>query len=156
MKKIILNILKILSVIAIIALLVLLIIKINNDAKKLEEADKINLNIEAEAQYMTQKATSKLSQIKKEVETKLGKEVEYADIGNVLDIDLYFVVKEGNEYKYVIKKVENEKEVFLVASSPDEEGKYIISLDKIELKDCVYTDIEKYSLDKDGKITYEK
>ncbi len=156
MKKIILSILKILSVIAIIALFALLVIRINKDAKMLKEEDKLQLNVEAEAQYMTQKATSKLNQIKKEIETELGKTVEYADTGNVLDIDIYFVVKEGNGYKYVVKKIEGEKEIFSIANSADEEGKYIVSLDKIELKDCVYTEIENYSLDKDGKILYEK
>lgn len=155
MKQVLANILKFVSIVAVIALGVLLIIKIKDDTlieKSIYEEER---NTDIESEFMIKNATKKLEAIKKEIEQELNIEVELADSGNVNQIDIYFVTKVEEDYRYIVKKVqENGTEVFAISQNNNEDGRYIVSLEAIGLNECIYTNLEDYNVDKQGVITY--
>ena len=61
-----------------------------------------------------------------------------------------------NDYKYIIKEKEENVEKFKVAQDNDESAKYIVSMSLLKLDTCIYTNIKDYTIDKSGKITYNK
>ncbi len=103
---------------------------------------------------MCDNATQKLNSIVEKIESNIDAEIEIADIGSLSDIDIYFVTKQDNEYKFIVKESIDGKESFRVAEDNENDAKYIVSLDRIGIDNCIYTDLKDYSIDKEGNITY--
>ena len=154
MKNILLGVLKFLIFVVIIFLGILLILKIKDDTiKEKNNAERLQ-NIKIESEYVINNSNKLLSDIKKKIEDELNVKVELADVGSISDIDIYFVTLVNNEYKNIILKQVDGKEKFEIAEDNYADGKYIVGLNAIELEELVYTNIENYSVDKEGKITY--
>lgn len=155
MKKFFHWIFRIVMLIAVIGLGVLLALKLNKDALETKAQVEKEEQITSESETMVVDATTLLQDIKHNIEKDTGVTVEMADTGSMGQIDIYFVTKVGEEYKYIVKnKTEDGTEKFDVAQTPEQGGTYIVSLDALGLKNCVYTDVNNYILDKDGNIQY--
>ena len=155
MKKIFICIEKIAIIAVIILLGILLILKIKNDTMTEKQNDELAQNIQVESEYIIQNAMNKLNDIKDIIQKDVGQNVELADSGNITSIDIYFVVKENNEYKYIVKKNEDGQEKFSIAKTSDEEGRYIVSIENLGFDKCVYTNVQDYNIDDSGVITYK-
>lgn len=138
----------------IIAITVFLVLKIKDDTIAEKNKDIENQNIQVESEYMCENATQKLSTIIEKIETSIDAKVEIADIGSLSDIDIYFVVNQNEDYKYIVKQTIDGKEEFKIAENDENDAKYIVSLDKIGLDNCIYTNLKNYTIDKEGNITY--
>ena len=156
MKKVLSVIFRIIIIAVIILLGVLLVLKLRKDTITEKQNDELEQNIQVESDYIIQNAMSKLNDIKNIIQEDIGKNVELADSGNISDIDIYFVVKDGDSYKYITKKNENNEEKFSVAQTSDEEGKYMVSLESLGFDSCIYTNVQDYSINNAGVIMYKK
>lgn len=138
----------------IIAITVFLTLKIKDDTIVEKNKDIEKQNIKVESEYMCENATQKLSAIIEKIETSIDAKIEIADIGSLSDIDIYFVTKKDEEYKYIVKETIDGKDNFKVAENNEDEARYIVSLDKIGIDNCIYTYLRNYIIDKQGNITY--
>ncbi len=154
MKKVFVSIVRIIIIFVIILLGVLLVFKIKNDTIIEKQNDELDQNVQAESEYIIENAMGKLSEIKDMIQEDIGQNVELADSGNITNIDIYFVVKDGESYKYIVKKNEDGEEKFAIAQSSNEEGRYIISTESLGFDDCIYTSAQDYNIDDSGVITY--
>ena len=156
MNKITRNICTVLGTIILVALAILVVIKLARDfiAEKSKDIDYINVINEQE--YICLNGTKNIENIKDEIEKDIGKKVEISDTGSLDAIDIYFVVKDGNTYKYITKIKENENEKFEIAQDTENDARYIVPINKIGIDVFVYTELKDYSIDKDGNITYTK
>lgn len=155
MKQVFTSILKFISIVAVIALGVLLVIKIKNDTLIEKKIYEENENIQLESEYIVEKANDKLASIIEIIEAEIDANIELADSGSISELDIYFVTKVENDYRYIVKKVqENGTEIFAISQDNNEDGRYIVSLEAIGLDECIYTDLADYNIDKQGVITY--
>lgn len=155
MKQVFTSILKFISIVAVIALGVLLVIKIKNDTLIEKNIYEENENIQLESEYIVKKANDKLASIIETIEAEIDVNIELADSGSISELDIYFVTKVENDYRYIVKKVqENGTENFAISQDNNEDGRYIVSLEAIGLDECIYTDLADYNIDKQGVITY--
>lgn len=155
MKRVFTSLLKILCIAAVIALGVLLILKIKEDTLIQKSIYEEAQNVQIESEYMLDIANKKMAQIKEEVETILNTEVELADSGSISQTDIYFVAKVENDYRYIIKKVQDDgTQTFAISQDNNEDGRYIVSIEAIGLDKCVYTNLADYNIDNQGVITY--
>lgn len=113
-------------------------------------------NIQAESEFLCDRATKKLTTLIDEIETNLKVNIEVADIGSLEENDIYFVTPVGANYMYITKTKVEDKDTFAIATDNAKDSKYIVSLKTIGLDECVYTNIKDYSIDKSGKITYNE
>lgn len=113
-------------------------------------------NIQAEAEFLCDRATKKLTTLIDEIETNLKVNIEVADIGSLEENDIYFVTPVNANYMYITKTKVEDKDTFAIATDNAKDSKYIVSLKTIGLDECVYTNIKDYSIDKSGKITYNE
>lgn len=155
MKRVFTSLLKILCIAAVIALGVLLILKIKEDTLIQKSIYEEAQNVQIESEYMLDIANKKMAQIKEDVETILNTEVELADSGSISQTDIYFVAKVENDYRYIIKKVQDDgTQTFAISQDNNEDGRYIVSIEAIGLDECVYTNLADYNIDNQGVITY--
>lgn len=156
MKKVLSITLRIIIIAVIILLGVLLVLKLKSDTITEKQNDELAQNIQVESDYIIENAMNKLNEIKNVIQEDIGQNIELADSGNISDIDIYFVVKDGDNYKYVVKKNENNEEKFSIAQTSDEEGKYMVSLESLGFDSCIYTNVQDYTINNAGVITYKK
>ena len=149
MKKFVINLLRVLIVVAILILTVLLVVKVKKDTLAEKEKQEYIENVRVESESICKVANEQFNKIK-----EVDKNIVIADTGNLTKIDLYFVVEENGNYKYVVRKKVDDKDKYAVAEDNAQEGKYIISIDALGIKNCVYTNIDNYCIDEDGIITY--
>ena len=154
MKKFFSILLTIIVLIIFVGLGILLGLKLKSDMMIEKEQDIQRQNIQAESEYLCDSSNKKLSEIIAEIEQELNIKVEVADIGSLDNIDIYFVTKVDNDYKYIVKEQVDGNEKYKVAEDNSEEAKYIVSLKTLEFDTCIYTKLKDYSIDKYGKITY--
>lgn len=155
MKRVFTSLLKILCIAAVIALGVLLILKIKEDTLIQKSIYEEAQNVQIESEYMVDIANKKMAQIKEDVEAILNTEIELADSGSISQTDIYFVVKVENDYRYIIKKVQDDgTQTFAISQDNNEDGRYIVSIEAIGLDKCVYTNLADYNIDNQGVITY--
>ena len=155
MKRVFTSILKFLCIVAVIALGVLLILKIKDDTLIQKSIYEEAQNIKIESEYLLEIANDKLAIIKDEIEENLNAEIEIADSGSISQLDIYFVTKVENDYRYIVKKIQEDgKETFAISQDNNEDGRYIVSLEAIGLDECMYTDLADYNIDNQGVITY--
>lgn len=138
----------------IIAITVFMILKIKDDtlAEKNKDIDRQNAKVESE--YVCDNATQKLKTIIEKIEDSIDAKIEVADIGSLDCIDIYFVTKQDNNYKFIVKETIDGRETFKISEDNENDAKYIVPLDKIGMDNCIYTEISNYSIDKKGNITY--
>lgn len=154
MKQVFIGLVRFLSVLVIIGLTILLVLKIKEDTLEIKKLDEEAQNIQIESEYYINLAMSNLDEVKGDIEKDINAEVELADTGALSQIDIYFVTKVDNQYKYIVKKQIDGVEKYAIAENSSEDGKYILSVEALGLKDTIYTKIENYNVDKDGLITY--
>lgn len=155
MKRVFTSLLKILCIAAVIALGVLLILKIKEDTLIQKSIYEEAQNVQIESEYMVDIANKKMAQIKEDVEAILNTEIELADSGSISQTDIYFVVKVENDYRYIVKKVQDDgTQTFAISQDNNEDGRYIVSIEAIGLDKCVYTNLADYNIDNQGVITY--
>ena len=154
MKKFVISLLRVLIVVAILILTVLLVVKIRKDTLAEKEKQEYIENVRVESESICKFANEQFNKIKEAVKKDVNKNIVLADTGNLTKIDLYFVVEENGNYKYVVRKKVDDKDKYAVAEDNSQEGKYIISIDALGIKNCVYTNIDNYCIDEDGIITY--
>ena len=156
MKKFLSGMITFLGVLLVIFLTVFVVWKIRKDTL-IEKGKDIDMqNSIAESEYLCNIANENISAIKKQIESDVEQSVEVADIGSLDKTDIYFVTKVDNEYKYIIKEKEENVEKFKIAQDNDASAKYIVSMSLLKLDTCIYTNIKDYTIDKSGKITYNK
>lgn len=140
--------------IILIALCIVLMFKIKDEflvQKALyEEAE----NKRVESEYILNVSNKKLEAIKTRIEEELNIEVELADVGAISEVELYFVTKVDNEYKYIVSGFRADGTEFFEIAKADNFGKYIVSLEAIGLNECIYTEAKDYNVNKLGEITY--
>ncbi len=156
MNKITRNICSVIGIIILGILAAFIIIRLVKDVNYEKTQDVNNMNIQSEQKYICSIASENLKNIKDEIEKDIGKKVEIADTGSLDAIDIYFVVKEDNTYKYVVKTKEDEMEKYKVAQNNEEDARYIIPINNLGIDICVYTELKDYVIDKNGNITYTK
>ena len=155
MKRFFSGLLKVVCIAIVIALGVLLILKIKDDTLIQKNMYEETQNIQVESEYMLGIANDKIAKIKEEIEKAINTKIEVADSGSISQIDLYFVAKVEEDYRYIIKKIDEDgTEVFAISKDNNENGRYIVSLEAIGLDECMYTDLADYSIDNQGVITY--
>lgn len=154
MKQVFICIFKVLSILGVIALTVLLVLKIGRDTLEIKKIDERDQNIQIESEYYINLAMSTLDEIKGEIEKDINTEIELADTGSLAQIDIYFVAKIEDEYRYIVQTEIDGVQKFAISKDNNEEGKYILSLDSLGIKDNIYTKIENYNVNKNGLITY--
>lgn len=151
---------KVIGILIAIAILValgyLLIRKIKADTIAQRDLQIESNNIQAEAEFLCDRATKKLTTLIDEIETSLKVNIEVADIGGLNENDIYFVTPVGANYMYITKTKVEDKDTFAIATDNAKDAKYIVSLKTLGLDECVYTNIKDYSIDKTGKITYNE
>lgn len=152
--------LRILGVLVGVAMLVILaymlVLKVKKDTTTLRNEDIIKQNTQAEAEYLSTKATNTLKSIIDKIETELKVNIEVADVGSLETNDIYFVTNVEGQHMYIVKEVIDEKDSFKIASDNFQDAKYIISLKTIGLDERIYTRLEDYVIDKEGNITYNE
>lgn len=111
-------------------------------------------NIQAEAEFLCDRANQKLTELIDNIESSLKVNIEIADIGSLENNDIYFVTLVGKNYMYIVKNTVDGKDVFAIAKDNAQDAKYIVSLKTLGLDECEHTNIKDYSIDKNGKITY--
>lgn len=156
MKKVFVNIAIVIIIAVIILLGVLLVLKIKNDTMTEKQNDELAQNIQVESEYIIENAMSKLDEIKNIIQEDIGQNVELADSGNITNIDIYFVIKDGDSYKYIVKQNDNGEEKFAIAQTSNEDGRYVVSPESLGFDECVYTNANDYNIDDSGVITYKK
>lgn len=155
MKKFLSVLATIIGVIALVILAVFLVLKIRNDTMLEKEKDIEKQNIIAESEYLCAIANDRIDALKDNIEKELNMNIEIADVGSLDKMDIYFVTKVDNDYKYIVKSVEDNKDVFTIAQNNGEEAKYIVSIKALGLDQCIYTKLNNYNIDKEGNITYQ-
>ena len=140
--------------VAVIVLAVLLIMKICSDASAKKQSDEELLNTQNEYEYFCKKSTEFIKNLKSKIEESIGTKVELAETGSLKDIDIYFVVKQDEQYKYVVEQYVDNTQKFKIVEDESKEAKYILSVDVLGFKDCLYTNIANYNVDKDGNVEY--
>lgn len=156
MNKITRNICTVLGTIILVLLAILVVIKLARDFNAEKSKDIDYINVINEQEYICLNGTKNIENIKDEIEKDIGKKVEIADTGSLDVIDIYFVVKDGNTYKYITKIKENEIEKFEIAQDTEKDARYIVPINKIGIDVFVYTEPKDYTIDKYGNITYTK
>ena len=155
MKRVFTSLLKFFCIAAVIALGILLILKIKEETLVQKSIYEEAQNVQIESEYMLDIANKKMAQIKDEIETILNTEVELADSGSISQIDIYFVAKVENDYRYIVKKVQEDgTQTFVISQDNNEDGRYIVSIEAIGLDECMYTNLANYNIDNQGVITY--
>lgn len=155
MKRFFSGLLKVVCIAIVIALGVLLILKIKDDTLIQKNMYEETQNIQVESEYLLEIANDKLAIIKEEIEENLNAEIEIADSGSISQLDIYFVAKVEEDYRYIVKKIQEDgKETFAISQDNNEDGRYIVSLEAIGLDECMYTDLADYNIDNQGVITY--
>lgn len=155
MKRVFTGILKFLCITAVIALGVLIVLKIKDDTLVQKSMYEEAQNEQIESKYILEVANNKMAKIKEEVENAINTKVELADSGSISQIDLYFVAKVEDDYRYIVKKVQEDgTEIFAISEDNNEDGRYIVSLEAIGLDECMYTKVLNYNIDNQGVITY--
>lgn len=154
MKKFLNIFFTIIGVIILVGLAVLLGIKLKNDTLTEKNSDIEEQNVQAESEYLCQISNENIENLIEIIKKDVNLDIEVADIGSLDKIDVYFVAKVDNDYKYIVKEVIDGKEKYKIADDNSEEAKYIVPLNLLGLDTCVYTSLDKYSIDKYGKITY--
>ena len=154
MKQFFIGLFRFLGILVIIGLTVLLVLEIKEDTLEIKKLDEEAQNIQIESEYYINLAMSNLDEVKGDIEKDINAEVELADTGALSQIDIYFVTKVDNQYRYIVKRQVDGVDKFVIAQDSNEDGKYILSLEALGLKDNIYTKIENYNVDKDGLITY--
>ena len=137
MKKFFSILLTIIVLIIFVGLGILLGLKLKSDMMIEKEQDIQRQNIQAESEYLCDSSNKKLSEIIAEIEQELNIKVEVADIGSLDNIDIYFVTKVDNDYKYIVKEQVDGNEKYKVAEDNSEEAKYIVSLKTLEFDTCI-------------------
>lgn len=155
MKKILGYLFRSIIVIGVLVITILLGIKIVKDTKEIKIYSEESLNKEAEVQYFIDTITSKLNKIKSQIEQDIGQEVELADTGTINKIDIYFVTKVNGEYKYIVDSNVDGNQKFEIVGDDATQGKYIINPNDLGLENCILTDINRYSITKDGTVEYK-
>lgn len=156
MKKVIGYFFRGIIVIGIITVTILLGLKIANDTKEIEMYTEDSLNIEAESRYYIDTIEENFEKIKSKIEADVGQKVELADTGTIVDIELYFVAKVDGKFKYIISKNVDNNQKFEIVGDELGDGKFMINYTDLGLENCVFTDINKYSINKNGKVEYGK
>ena len=146
MKRVFTSLLKFFCIAAVIALGILLILKIKEETLVQKSIYEEAQNVQIESEYMLDIANKKMAQIKDEIET---------DSGSISQIDIYFVAKVENDYRYIVKKVQEDgTQTFVISQDNNEDGRYIVSIEAIGLDECMYTNLANYNIDNQGVITY--
>ena len=154
MKKF-LSILGIIILVAVIvSMTILLVLKIKNDTIAKRDEDIMAQNEKAESEYICKNANEKLQEIIANIKKDVDKEIELANTGSINKMDLCFVVKDNEEYRYIIREEENGEDKFAVAKDNLQVARYIISPITIGIDNCIYTNIDNYIIDSDFNITY--
>lgn len=156
MNRITRNICTVIGIVVLITLAVFIGIKLVRDVNIEKSKDIDNMNIQSEQEYICSIATRNLKDIKDSIEKDIGKKIEIADTGSLDAIDIYFVVKEENKYKYITKIKENDIDKYKISQDNENYARYIIPINKLGIDVCVYTELKDYIVDKDGNITYTK
>lgn len=156
MKKFFSTLATIILTILLTTLTVFLVLKLKEDTLMQKDKDVQEQNIEAESEYLCETSNEKLAELMVEIKNDVGQEIEVADTGSVGKIDIYFVVKVDNDYKYIIKTNEDGTEKFAISQNNEEDAKYIVPLSALELDTCIYTNLNSYSIDREGNITYSE
>lgn len=156
MNKITRNICTVIGIIVLVTLAVFIGFKLVKDVNTEKAKDIENMNIQNEQEYICSIASENLKNIKDTIEKDIGKTVEVADIGSLDAVDIYFVVKEGNTYKYITKIREDENEKYQISQDNENDARYIVPVSKLGIDVCVYTELKDYMINKDGNITYTK
>lgn len=156
MNRITRNICTVIGIVVLITLAVFIGIKLVRDVNIEKSKDIDNMNIQSEQEYICSIATRNLKDIKDSIENDIGKKIEIADTGSLDAIDIYFVVKEENTYKYITKIKENDIDKYKISQDNENDARYIIPINKLGIDVCVYTELKDYIVDKDGNITYTK
>ena len=98
---------KVIGILIAIAILValgyLLVRKIKADTIAQRDLQIEANNIQAEAEFLCDRATKKLTTLIDEIETSLKVNIEVADIGGLNENDIYFVTPVGANYMYITK-----------------------------------------------------
>ncbi len=156
MKKVFGYLFKIIIVLGIIAVTVLLGIKIVKDTKEIKVYNEESEIVNAEVNYFTDKISSSLRKIEDVIEKDIGQDVELADSGTITKIELYFVTKVDGKYKFIVDKNVDGVQKFEIAENELSDGKFYITPQDLGLENCIYSDIDKYSISKDGLVEYGK
>ena len=156
MKKVIGYFFRSIIVLGLIAITVFLGMKIAKDTKEIKIYSEDYLNEDAEARYFIDTITSNLSKIESKIEEDIGQEVELADTGTISKIEIYFVTKVNGNYRYIVDKNVDGVQRFEIENDELNNGKFMITAEDLGLKDCFFSDINKYSINKDGIVEYGK
>ena len=107
---------KVIGILIAIAILValgyLLVRKIKTDTIAQRDLQIEANNIQAEAEFLCDRATKKLTTLIDEIETSLKVNIEVADIGGLNENDIYFVTPVGTNYMYITKTKVEDKDTF--------------------------------------------
>lgn len=151
---------KFLSVLGIIILVVIvvsltffLVLKIKNDTILERDEDILAQNERAESEYICKNANEKLQKIIEDIKKDVDKDIELANTGSINKMDLCFVVKEKDEYRYIVKE-DNEEDKFAIAKDNTQVARYIVTPSIIGIGECVYTNIDNYVIDSNFNISY--
>lgn len=154
MKKFLYNIFRLACIILVIGLGVLLGMKLKNDTITAKNEAELKQNIEYESNYIIENSMNDYVEIKEEVEKQVKQKVELADSGSIINTELYFVTKVDNQYRYICKTIVDGVETFSIAKTNEDGNKYIIPASAIIKNECIYTELENYTIDKNGIIKY--
>lgn len=156
MNKVTRNVCTVIGIVILVTLAVFIGFKIVKDVNAEKSKDIENINVQNEQEYICSVASENLKNIKEAIEKDIGKSVEVADTGSLDAIDIYFVVKEENTYKYITKIKEEENEKYQISQDNENDARYIVPINKLGIDICVYTELKDYMINKDGNITYTK
>lgn len=156
MNKTTRNICTAIGIIILVILAAFIAMKLFKGVEQEKSVDIENMNIKNEQEYICSVASRNLNDIKEKIEKDIGKDVEIADTGSLDNIDIYFVVKEDNTYKFITKIKDGEKEKYQIAEDNENDARYIVPVSKLGIDVCVYTELKDYAIDRDGNITYTK
>jgi len=152
MKKVLGIFVMVITIITLVVLATLLTLRIKNDTLNIKSKTELEINTKREVDEYIKDTAKIISDIKRAIEIDIGQDIEIADTGSIGKLELFFVTKVDDQYKYITKKVDESNEKFYIASEDD--GKYIISEELLKIDNLVYTKIEDYVIDKTGNITY--
>lgn len=143
----------IILVVIIVGLTVFLVIKIKNDTILKRDEDVLAQNEKAESEYICKNANEKLQKIIEDIKKDVDEDIELANTGSINKMDLCFVVKENDEYRYIIKE-DNGEDKFAIAKDNMQVARYIVTPSIIGIEECIYTNIDNYVIDSNFNISY--
>lgn len=143
----------IILVVIIVGLTVFLVIKIKNDTILKRDEDVLAQNEKAESEYICKNANEKLQKIIEDIKKDVDEDIELANTGSINKMDLCFVVKENDEYRYIIKE-DNGEDKFAIAKDNMQVARYIVTPSIIGIEECIYTNIDNYIIDSNFNISY--